>query len=102
MAKRIIPNLQFNIAQVGEPDFSVISKNEIVRDLVYSNTFEGIREAIKKRAKNAKVIEINSSGQYITIEQEDFKTALDNTLFYYEQKEDYETCAKIVELKNKL
>lgn len=102
MAKRIIPNLQFNIAPGGEPDFSAIAKNDIVRDLVYSNTFVGIREAVKKRAKNAKVIEIDSSGQYITIEKEDFKTALDNTLLYYEQREDYETCAEIVELKNKL
>lgn len=102
MAKRIIPNLQFNIAEGGEPDFSVISKNEIVRELVYTNTFEGIREAVKKRSKNARVIEINSSGQYITIEEEDFKLALDNTLSYYEQREDYETCAEIVELKNKL
>lgn len=102
MAKRIIPNLQFNIAPGGEPDFSAIAKNDIVRDLVYANTFVGIREAVKKRAKNAKVIEINSSGQYITIEKEDFKTALDNTLLYYEQREDYETCAEIIELKNKL
>lgn len=102
MAKRIIPNLQFNIAPGGEPDFSAIAKNDIVRDLVYANTFVGIREAVKKRAKNAKVIEINSSGQYITIEKEDFRTALDNTLLYYEQREDYETCAEIVELKNKL
>ncbi len=102
MAKRIIPNLQFNIAPGGEPDFSAIAKNDIVRDLVYANTFVGIREAVKKRAKNAKVIEIDSSGQYITIEKEDFKTALDNTLLYYEQREDYETCAEIIELKNKL
>lgn len=102
MAKRIIPNLQFNIAPGGEPDFSAIAENEVVKHLVYSNTFVGIKEAIKKRAKNAKIIEIDSSGQYITIGKEDFKTALDKTLVYYEQKEDYETCAEIVELKNKL
>lgn len=102
MAKRQIPNLQFNINGGGEPDYSIISQNEIVRNLVYINTFVGIKEALKKRSKHAKICEINSSGQYLTIEQEDFKAALDNTLSYYEILEEYETCAEIIELKNKL
>lgn len=102
MAKRIIPNLHFNVAEGGEPDYSVISKNEMIRDIIYANTFVGIREAIKKRAKHAKICEINSSGQYLTVEQEDYKAALDNALSYYEVLEEYETCAEIVELKNKL
>lgn len=102
MAKRQIPNLQFNINGSGEPDYSVISQNEVVRNLVYINTFVGIKEALKKRSKHAKICEINSSGHYLTIEQEDFKTALDNTLSYYEKQEEYETCAEIIELKNKL
>ena len=102
MAKRIIPNLQFNVASGGEPDYSVISQNEIVRDIVYANTFVSIREAVKKRSKHAKICEINSSGHYLTVEREDFKAALDNTLQYYEILEEYETCAQIVELKNKL
>jgi hypothetical protein len=102
MAKRLIPNLQFNVNGGGEPDYSIISQNEAVRYIVYTNTFDGIKEALKKRSKHAKICEINSSGHYLTIEQEDFKTALDNTLSYYEKKEEYETCAKIIELKNKL
>jgi hypothetical protein len=102
MAKRQIPNLQFNIADGGQPDYSVISQNEVVRTIVYANTFVGIKEALKKRSKHAKICEINSSGHYLTIEQEDFKAALDNTLSYYEILEEYETCAEIIELKNKL
>ena len=102
MAKRQIPNLQFNIEGNGEPDYSVISQNTVVRDIVYANTFVSIREAIKKRSKHAKICEINSSGHYLTVEQEDFKTALDNTLQYYEILEEYEMCAEIVELKNQL
>ena len=102
MTKRQIPNLQFNINGGGEPDYSIISQNEVVKDLVYTNTFVGIKEALKKRSKHAKICEINSSGHYLTIEQEDFKTALDNTLSYYEKQEEYEMCAKIIELKNKL
>jgi hypothetical protein len=102
MAKRQIPNLQFNIAGGGEPDYSIISQNPIVRDIIYTNTFVSIKEAVKKRSKYAKICEINSSGQYLTVEQEDFKAALDNTLQYYEVLEEYEKCAEIVELKNKL
>lgn len=102
MAKRIIPNLQFNINSGGEPDYSVIAENELVRDIIYTNTFVGIKEAVKKRAKSAKICEINSSGQYLAIEQEDFKAALNTALQYYEILEEYEKCAEIVELKNKL
>jgi len=102
MSKRIIPNLQFNINGDGEPDYSVISQNEVVRDIVYSQTVWGIRDAIKRKAKHAKIVEINSTGQYLTIEKQDFKSALENSIQYYEVLEDYEACAEIVKLKNKL
>ena len=102
MAKRQIPNLQFNITGDGEPDYSVIAENEIIRDIVYSQTVWGIRDAIKRKAKHAKIVEINSTGQYLTVEKQDFKSALNNTIMYYEILEDYETCAEIVKLKEKL
>ena len=102
MAKRQIPNLQFNIASEGEPDYSIIAENPVVRNIVYTNTFISIKEAVKKRSKHAKICEINSSGHYLTVEQEDFKIALDNTLQYYEILEQYEMCAEIIELKNQL
>jgi len=102
MAKRQIPNLQFNINGEGEPDYSIIAENEIVRDLVYSQTVLGIREAINRKTKHAKIVEINSTGQYLTVEKQDFKSALENSIHYYEVLEDYEACAEIVKLKNKL
>ena len=102
MSKRIIPNLQFNINGEGEPDYSVIAENEIVRDIVYSQTVWGIRDAIKRKLKHAKIVEINSTGQYLTVEKQDFKSALDNSISYYEVLEDYEACAEIVKLKKQL
>jgi hypothetical protein len=102
MSKRIIPNLQFNINGDGEPDYSVIAENEIVRDIVYSQTVWGIRDAIKRKSKHAKIVEINSTGQYLTVEKQDFESALNNSISYYEVFEDYETCAEIVKLKNQL
>ena len=102
MAKRIIPNLQFNINGDGEPDYSVIGENEVVRDIVYSQTVWGIRDAIKRKLKHAKIVEINSTGQYLTVEKQDFKLALENSIQYYEVLEDYEACAEIVKLKNQL
>ena len=102
MAKRQIPNLQFNINGDGEPDYSVISENAVVRDIVYYQTVTGIRDAIKRKLKHAKIVEINSTGQYLTVEKQDFKSALDKSISYYEVFEDYETCAEIVKLKNQL
>jgi hypothetical protein len=102
MAKRQIPNLQFNINGEGEPDYSIIAENEAIRDIVYSQTILGIREAINRKTKHAKIVEINSTGQYLTVEKIDFELALENSIHYYEVIEDYETCAEIVKLKNKL
>lgn len=102
MSKRIIPNLQFNINGDGEPDYSIIGKNEVVQDIVYSQTVWGIRDAIKRKSKHAKIVEINSTGQYITVEKHDFKSALDKSILYFEKFEDYETCAEIIKLKDKL
>lgn len=102
MAKRQIPNLQFNINGDGEPDYSVIAENEVVQDIVYSQTVWGIRDAIKRKSKYAKIVEINSTGQYLTVDKQDFESALNKSISYYEKFEDYETCAEIVKLKNQL
>jgi hypothetical protein len=102
MSRRIIPNLIFESDGWEEPDYSVLSTDENVRKIIYTNTFVGIKEAIKKRAKNAKIIEINSSGHYVTVVKEDFKKALDTTLIYHEELEDYETCAQIIKLKKQI
>jgi hypothetical protein len=102
MSRRIIPNLIFESDGWEEPDYSVLSTDENVRKIIYTNTFVGIKEAIKKRAKNAKIIEINSSGHYVTVVKEDFKKALDTTLIYHEGLEDYETCAQIIKLKKQI
>jgi hypothetical protein len=102
MAKRQIPNLQFNINGEGEPDYSIIAESEVIRDIVHYQTVTGIRDAIKRKLKYAKIVEINSTGQYLTIEQQDFKSALDKSISYYEVFEDYETCSSIMKLKEKL
>lgn len=102
MAKRQIMNLQFNINGEGEPDYSIIVEDERIRDIVYSQTVLGIREAINRKAKHAKIIEVNSTGQYLTVEKNDFEIALNNSIHHYEVLEDYESCAAIVKLKNKL
>ena len=96
MSKRVIPNLQFNINGDGEPDYSIIGENEIIQDIVYSQTVTGIREAIKRKAKHAKIIEINSTGNYLTVDKQDFESALNKSISYYEKFEDYETCAEIL------
>ena len=102
MNKRLIPNLQFNIAGGGEPDYSIIAENPIIRDIVYTQTVWGIRDAIKRKLKHAKIVEINSTGQYLTVEKQDFESTLNNTIAYYELFENYEACAEIVKLKNQL
>jgi len=102
MSRRVIPNLKINIIGCGNPDFSNISKDTSFQKILRVNTLNGIREAIKRRSKHAKIIEINSTGDYITIDKEDFSSALDSTLCYFEKIEDYETCDSIMKLKREI
>lgn len=55
----------------------------------------------KKRGLERLVIMVHENAPYaIRIPQEEYHEVLDLSLKYFEKKEEYETCAKIVEFKN--
>jgi hypothetical protein len=93
MAKRIIPNLYIAI-QEGT-DFSAIQNNSQIQEILFNSIVDGIKEAAKTNRKEATIIELNSSGNYIAINRNDWKPSLEKAQEYFTNLEQYEVCAAI-------
>jgi hypothetical protein len=96
MAKRIIPNLY--IAVQEGVNFEAIQENTQIKTLIYSNIVTGIVDAKKYNRTEATIVELNSTGNYITIGKEDWKQSLMNVQEYFIQSENYEACSEIQKL----
>ena len=93
MAKRIIPNLYIAI-QEGT-DFNIIQDNAQIQEVLFNNVVDGIKDAAKTNKQEATIIELNSSGNYISINYENWKLSLEKAQIYFAGLEQYEVCADI-------
>jgi hypothetical protein len=100
MAKRIVPNLY--IAVQDESEIETLSDNQYIKDILFNSVILGIEEAVKGRKKEATVIELNSSGNYISIPKNKWEESLTNAEQYFIKLEEYETCADIQKLKESI
>jgi hypothetical protein len=96
MPKRVVPNLYITL-QEGV-DFSAIQHNEQIQALLYDNVVKGIKTAIKTNKSEATIVELNSSGNYISISYVDWKKSLEKAQNYFANLEQYEVCADIQKL----
>jgi hypothetical protein len=94
--KRIIPNICVHFVEGA--DLSVLQENEHVQDIVLGSVVLGIKEAVKLRKKEATIVELNSSGNYVSISKENWKQSLETAQQYYVKLEEYEICADIQKL----
>lgn len=94
--KRIIPNLCVHF--VEGTDLSVIRENEHVQDIVLGSVVLGIKEAVRLQRQEATIVELNSSGNYVSISRENWKQSLETAQQYYVKLEEYEICADIQKL----
>jgi hypothetical protein len=96
MSKRKIPNLYITV-QEGI-DFTAIQENIQIKSILYNSVFEGIKSAAETNKSEATIIELNSTGNYITLNKKDWKQSLINAQQYFIQAESYEMCADIQKL----
>jgi hypothetical protein len=96
MKRRQVPNLYFTINS-SEPEFNfdIIQHDEKIQFLILSNVVFGIEEAIKLKKEEATIVELNSSGNYVSLHKENWKTSLESAERWFLKFEDYESCAKI-------
>lgn len=93
---RPIPNLCIPIQNKGE--FVSIIDDPTIKDIIFSCIISGVKEAIQHKQKEATILEINSSGMYVSLDKDKWEPALNKTLEYFTSLEDYNTCIEIQEL----
>ena len=100
MAKRVVPNLYITLQEGVE--FEAIQDNIQIQSLIYDNVVTGITEAKKYNRTEATIVELNSTGNYITIDKKHWKQSLINAQQYFIQSENYEACIDIKKLRESL
>ena len=96
MAKKVVPNLYITV-QDGV-DFEAIQHNEQIQEVLYNRVVIAIKEADKTNKLEATVVELNSTGNYISINRIDWKKSLIKAQEYFLNLEEYEKCADIQKL----
>ena len=96
MSKRKIPNLYITLKE--GTDFNMVKENPQVQQVIYKNVVDGIEEAIKANKLEATVVELNSTGNYITLDQTNWGKSLERAQTYFLELEEYETCVEIQKL----
>ena len=105
MAKKLtrkIPTMVLSVIGEGKPDVEALCNNKIFSRAVYSEAVEGIKDAIKNRAKTAILFELGKSEYYVELDKTEWKQALQTCMDRYVEKELYETCAEIKILIDKI
>jgi nitrous oxide reductase accessory protein NosL len=96
MRRRQIPNLYITI-QDGV-DFNAIQTNPQVQNTIFNSLISGIKEASDRNQTEATIIELNSSGNYISINRSNWTQSLEKAQIYFSDMEEYEMCADIQKL----
>lgn len=96
MSKRSIPNLYITVKD--GVNFEMIQENTQVKEIIYNNVISGIRDAIKTNKLEATIVELNSTGNYIILSQNNWQKSLEQAQIYFLELEEYETCATIQKL----
>lgn len=100
MAKRVVPNLY--IASNDEEELDTLQSNPYLKDVIFNCIIVGIEDAIKNKKKEALLIELNSSGNYVSLSQDKWEASLNSAEKYFIGLEEYETCIDIQKLKESI
>lgn len=104
MAKktRIVPTMMLSINGDDKPDIESICSNDVFSNAVYSETFEGIKDAVKNNKKAATLFTIGRTEYFIELNKDQWIPALQSCISKFEKEEQYEKCIEINELISKI
>lgn len=96
MRRRQIPNLYITV-QEGV-DFTAIQTNPQVQSVIFNSLISGIKDASERNQTEATIIELNSSGNYVSLDRSNWTQSLEKAQTYFSDMEEYEMCADIQKL----
>jgi hypothetical protein len=76
--------------------------SDVFSDFILSETLEAIEEAIETSKTEAHIINISNYRFKITINRDQFKSAINNVLKKYEKEENYDKCIYLTQLIKKI
>ena len=89
--KRHIPVISFNELELKQK-----------KPQVYKSLVEGIAEAIEEKKDEIKLCEVKYANTYLTVHRDAWSGSLAKAMDFYIDNEQYEVCALIKELTDKL
>ena len=91
MKKRHIPVISFNDLD-----------SKIQKPKVYQSLIEGISEAVEINSNEVKLCELKYANTYLTVHKNNWSGSLAKAMDFYIEKEQYEMCALIKDLTDRL
>lgn len=104
MAKRSesrkAPNL--NVFPLDGVSLDRILESTTLVEFIYAETPEAIQAAIKSKKSTAVLFQINNSDTYLELPKSEWVQAIESCMKYHTEKEHYEVCTSLQQLKAKL
>lgn len=98
--ERIIPVL--NVYPIDESVTDFILESEEVQRFIYEHTTAGISDALSKRKTTAQLFRVNNTEEYVELSKDQWVSAIDSCIKYYEKQEKFEKCANLTTLRSKI
>jgi hypothetical protein len=102
LSSRKIPSMVITVVGDGKANIESLCSNEIFTKAVFKEVVEGIRDAIKNKKSTAILFELEKSDNYLELDKKDWKQGLQICLDKFIEIEDYEKCADIKSLMDKI
>lgn len=100
VSPRKIPILNIYPLKGASPE--VLFETYHLKTFVYTETPKAIEEALRTRKQVATLFQVNNQDAFIEIQKEDWSTAIDKCIAYQSEKEQYELCSELQDIKTKI
>ena len=94
--------LAVEILYDDKEDLDILTESEDFHKLLFDEVVSGIEEALESSSTTAMIIYIPNLECSVTIYRRNFKAAIEGVIKFYEKQEDYDKCAELVRLKQKV
>lgn len=98
--KRKIPILKVNMEK--GIDYNQLKDIPEIKKIIIEESIRAIKEGVEKKKNSIVLLEIADSNCYIEIKKEKWTNVVDKALEYFVEKEDYDKCIEVRDLKLKL
>lgn len=98
--ERDVLSIEITYDEPGE--LMALVENEEISKVLIDEAIDTIEHALVKKRKSARVCYVPNLECSVVLEQRNFIKVLDNAIKFYEHQENYNKCAELVNLKERV